>query len=54
MQLTKAGIHSGCISIPTRYIHTPGEMVDKVDVENAINWILSICSLDISKEGFGE
>ena len=28
MQATRAGVPSGCISIPTRYVHSPSEMVD--------------------------
>ncbi|MFN2283740.1 MAG: hypothetical protein ACK2UQ_04910 [Anaerolineae bacterium] len=27
---------SGCVSIPCRYVHSPSEMVDEADVENAI------------------
>lgn len=53
MQMTKGGISSGCISIPTRYIHTPGETVDKDDVEKTVKWIVSLSETDISKEGFG-
>lgn len=33
MQLAGAGSHAGCISIPTRYIHSPVETVDLKDVE---------------------
>ncbi|MEA3309986.1 MAG: M42 family metallopeptidase [Chloroflexota bacterium] len=36
MQLTRAGIPSGTLSIPCRYVHSPSEMVDSQDVENAI------------------
>jgi putative aminopeptidase FrvX len=37
MQTTKSGILSGSISISTRYIHTPSEVVDLNDIENGIN-----------------
>ncbi|MBQ4088060.1 MAG: M42 family metallopeptidase [Clostridia bacterium] len=30
------GVPSGCISLPTRYIHTPSEMVDKRDLDAAV------------------
>lgn len=33
MQLAAGGCHAGCISIPTRYIHSPVETVDLNDVE---------------------
>ncbi len=33
MQLAASGCHAGCISIPTRYIHSPVEIVDMNDVE---------------------
>ena len=36
MQLVRAGVPSGCLSIPCRYIHTPSEMVDEGDVEGAV------------------
>ena len=36
MQLVRDGVPSGCLSIPCRFVHTPSEMVDSRDVENAI------------------
>jgi endoglucanase len=36
IQLTRAGVPAGCLSIPCRYIHSPSEMVDFGDVENAV------------------
>ena len=35
MQKSRGGVISGCISVPTRYIHSPMEMVDVYDVELA-------------------
>jgi putative aminopeptidase FrvX len=34
--LTKEGVPSGVISIPTRYIHSPASMLSLKDVENAV------------------
>ncbi len=36
MQLVRAGVPAGCLSIPCRYVHTPSEMVDEQDVEEAV------------------
>lgn len=50
MQLTRAGVPSGCISIPCRYIHTPSEMVDINDVHNAVRLLLALLSNPINLE----
>ena len=42
IQLTRAGVPVGVISIPCRYIHTPSEMVDATDVENAVKLLQAI------------
>lgn len=42
MQLTRAGVPAGCVSIPCRYVHAPSEMVDLRDVQNAISLLLSL------------
>jgi endoglucanase len=42
MQLVRAGIPVGCVSIPCRYIHAPSEMVDINDVENAVKLIVAL------------
>jgi len=44
IQLTRAGVPSGCLSIPTRYLHTPAEMVDYRDVENSVSLLLELIS----------
>lgn len=41
MQLVRAGVPSGCVSIPCRFIHSPSEMVDATDVENAITLLVT-------------
>jgi endoglucanase len=40
IQLARAGVPAGCVSIPCRHIHTPSEMVDLGDVEGAVSLIL--------------
>jgi endoglucanase len=42
MQLVRAGVPAGCLSIPCRYIHTPSEMVDEGDVENGVRLLLEV------------
>ena len=42
MQLARAGVPVGCISIPCRYVHAPSEMVDINDVQNAVKLIVAL------------
>lgn len=44
MITTRAGIPAGCVSIPTRYIHTPSEMVDFNDVQNSVRLLVELLS----------
>jgi endoglucanase len=44
MQLTRAGIPAGCLSIPCRYVHSPSEMVDYEDVQDAIRLLVELVS----------
>ncbi|PWH15801.1 MAG: aminopeptidase [Anaerolineae bacterium] len=48
MQLVRAGVPVGCISIPCRYVHSPSEMVDYNDVQNAVK--LTVALLENSVE----
>lgn len=40
IQTTGEGIVSGTLSIPTRYVHSPHEMIDLNDVENAVKLLV--------------
>jgi len=42
MQLVRAGVPVGCVSIPCRYVHTASEMVDMGDVENAVKLVVAL------------
>jgi endoglucanase len=44
IQLTRSGVPAGCVSIACRYIHSPSEMVDSEDVENAVKLLVKILS----------
>ncbi|WHH59496.1 M42 family metallopeptidase [Petroclostridium sp. X23] len=49
IHLTKGGIPSGVLSIPTRYIHSPREILDMDDVKNAIALMIAIALKKIDK-----
>ncbi len=42
IHLSRAGVPTGAVSIPCRYIHTPGEMVDGADLENGVLLLLAL------------
>lgn len=41
IQVCKAGVATGLISIPLRYMHTPSEVVDLQDVENTVKLLMA-------------
>ena len=47
MQLTRAGVPVGCISIPVRYVHSPSEMVDYSDVQNSVKLLTALLNTKI-------
>mgnify|MGYP006276918001 FL=1 len=42
IHLSKGGVPSGTISIPTRYVHTPTEMIDLSDVKASIKLVTAV------------
>ncbi len=42
LQITREGVHAGALSIPLRYMHTPAEMAEMSDVQNAIKLLLAV------------
>ena len=48
MQLTRAGVPAGCLSIPCRYVHSPSEMVDYADVQNAVRLLVELISQPVN------
>jgi putative aminopeptidase FrvX len=42
IQLARGGVAAGCVSLACRYYHTPSEMLDMGDVENAIELLLAV------------
>lgn len=47
MQTSREGVPAGCLSIPTRYIHSPSEMIDFNDLQNAIKLLVTLLSKPI-------
>jgi endoglucanase len=48
MQLAGPGCAAGCISIPTRYIHSQSETLDIGDVEGCVKLLVEILSKPIN------
>jgi len=47
MQISRGGMPAGCVSIPTRHLHTPSEMVDLRDVEACVRLLVETLSKPI-------
>jgi putative aminopeptidase FrvX len=47
IQVTRAGVPAGCMSIPCRYVHSPSEMVDYNDVQNGVRLFVALLSSPI-------
>jgi putative aminopeptidase FrvX len=48
IQTTKSGVYTTCISIPTRYLHSPSEIVDVMDVQNTYQLVKAIAEKEIT------
>jgi endoglucanase len=48
IQLTRSGVPAGCLSVPTRYVHTPSEMVDTGDVLDSVKLLTALLSAPVS------
>lgn len=48
IQTTRAGIPTGVVSVPCRYIHTPSEMVDPNDVANTVKLLTQFLRTPLS------
>jgi endoglucanase len=44
IQTTQAGIAAGCLSIPTRYVHSPSETVSYADVLDSVRLLVAMIS----------
>jgi endoglucanase len=42
IQSVRAGVPSGCISIPVRYVHSPSEMIDYGDLQNTVKLLAAV------------
>jgi putative aminopeptidase FrvX len=47
IQVSRAGVPAGCLSIPARYVHSPSEMVDFGDVQSSVRLLVAALSQPI-------
>jgi len=47
IQLTRSGVPTGGLAIPCRYVHSPSEMVEYDDVENAVKLLTAMLNAPI-------
>jgi tetrahedral aminopeptidase len=47
MQMSREGVPTGVLSVPTRFVHTPSEMVDLADVTNTVRLLVAFLQAPI-------
>jgi tetrahedral aminopeptidase len=47
IQLTRAGVPTGGLVLPCRYVHSPSEMMDYGDIENAVKLLTALLNAPI-------
>lgn len=50
IQMTRAGVPAGCLSLACRYVHSPSEMIDRDDLENSIRLLTGLLNKAIQLE----
>jgi endoglucanase len=48
IQVVRAGVLAGCLSVPCRYVHTPSEMVDYQDVQNSVKLLAALLASPVN------
>lgn len=48
IQITRAGVMAGALSIPCRYVHSASEMIDADDLKNSVKLLTTMLSKNIS------
>ena len=48
----RAGVATGLVSVPLRYMHTPSEVVDLADVENCVKLFVAFAKSIEKDESF--
>lgn len=49
MQTSRAGVPAGAISVPTRYGHSPSQVIDLADVRAGVDLLLALLEGDVSE-----
>ena len=52
IEKSRGGVPSGVISIPSRYVHSPSEMIDMGDLEACVKLLTATLKKDLRAEGF--
>jgi endoglucanase len=52
MQISRGGVATALVKIPLRYMHTPVEVLDLSDIENAVKLISAVLSRIVDKRSF--